>query len=162
MGSSLSPLLGAVALLCWDREMESLGLTHIRFMDDLLVFTKTRNQLRRCVKKTYEVLDAWKFKLHTGAKTFIGRIEKGFDYCGFYFKPDRVTLSIACLARHADRKRQLYERALYFKKVSLEEALCIVRLYELHFIKWCLLVFDKKKVPELSGTLSNCFKLFYF
>ncbi len=86
MGSSLSPLLGAVALLCWDRKMSALGVVHIRFMDDLLVFTKTRHQLRRCIKKTYEVLESWKFKLHTGPKTFIGRIEKGFDYCGFYIK----------------------------------------------------------------------------
>ena len=55
-GSSLSPLLGAVALLCWDKMMQKYGFTCARFMDDLIVLTKTRAKLRKAIKLTYAAI----------------------------------------------------------------------------------------------------------
>ena len=52
-GLSLSPLLCAVALLCWDIVMQKHGFTYDRYMDDLVVLTPTRARLRKAIKVTY-------------------------------------------------------------------------------------------------------------
>ena len=67
-GSSLSPLLGAVALLCWDKAMQKHGFTYARYMDDLVVLTPTRTRLRKAIKVTYQALKPWGYQLHTNGK----------------------------------------------------------------------------------------------
>lgn len=109
MGSALSPLLGAVALHAWDQAMSKLGVVHARFMDDLIVLTKTRHQLKRVIRVTHQILKALKLKLHPD-KTYIGRIKKGFDYLGFHLKPPEVRVSLPCLLRAAAKARLLFEQ----------------------------------------------------
>ena len=57
--TDLSPLLSAVALLCWDEIMQKYGFTYARFMDDLIVLTKTRAKLRKAIKLTYAAIKPW-------------------------------------------------------------------------------------------------------
>lgn len=79
MGSPLSPLLGAIALLPLDEAMQYNGIYYVRYMDDWCVLTKTRNQLRKVIKITHKVMAFVKQKLHP-LKTNIGKISKGFDF----------------------------------------------------------------------------------
>jgi RNA-directed DNA polymerase len=58
-GSSLLLLLGAVALLCWDKVMQKHKFTYARYMDDLVVLTKTKSKLRRAIKIIYQALKPW-------------------------------------------------------------------------------------------------------
>ncbi len=81
LGCPLSPLIGAFFLSELDHCMERLGLFYVRFMDDLLVLAPTRWKLRRAVKAVNQVLDGLDLEKHPD-KTFIGRIEKGFDFLG--------------------------------------------------------------------------------
>ena len=83
----LSPLLGAIYLTPLDKAMAQLPVKYIRFMDDWVIFAKTRWQLRRAIKLTNQVLDALRLTKHPD-KTFIGRVSKTFDFCGFSFSPD--------------------------------------------------------------------------
>jgi RNA-directed DNA polymerase len=64
LGCPLSPLIGAFFLDRLDRQMTATGLFYVRFMDDILVLAPTR----------------WKHP----DKTFIGRIERGFDFLGYH------------------------------------------------------------------------------
>jgi len=43
-------------------------------------------------------------------KTFIGRIARGFDFLGYHFTADSLTLADATLARFLDRATRLYEQ----------------------------------------------------
>lgn len=43
-------------------------------------------------------------------KTFIGRIERGFDFLGYHFTPDSLTLAGGTLASFGDRATRLYEQ----------------------------------------------------
>jgi hypothetical protein len=58
-GSLLLLLLGAVALLCWDKVMQKHKFTYARYMDDLVVLTNTKSKLRRAIKITYQALKPW-------------------------------------------------------------------------------------------------------
>ncbi len=78
LGCPLSPLMGALFLKCLDQRMEKSGLFYVRFMDDILVLSPTRWKLRKAVKVVNGMLGSLGLEKHPD-KTFIGRIEKGFD-----------------------------------------------------------------------------------
>ncbi len=92
LGCSLSPLMGALFLKCLDERMEKSGLFYVRFMDDILVLSPTRWKLRNAVKVVNQVLGSLKLEKHPD-KTFIGRIERGFDFLGYHFRPGRLSVA---------------------------------------------------------------------
>ena len=91
-GSPLSPLLGALYLSALDEAVERLGLFYVRFMDEVLVRSPTRWKLKAAVRVVNQVLNPLELK-KTPDKTFIGRVEEGFNFLGSHF--DNVRLSVA-------------------------------------------------------------------
>ncbi len=55
--------------------------------DDMLVLAPTRWKLRQAVRVVNQALGALKLD-QAPDKTFIGRIEKGFDFLGYHFSPE--------------------------------------------------------------------------
>jgi RNA-directed DNA polymerase len=85
-GCPLSPLMGAFFLSCLDAQFQQDGLYYVRYMDDILIFAPTRWKLRRAVKRLNETFTALKLEKHPD-KSYVGRIEKGFDFLGYHFSP---------------------------------------------------------------------------
>ena len=106
-GSSLSPLLGAVALLCWDNAMQKNKFTYARYIDDLVLLAPTKARIRKAIKVTYQTLKPWGYQLHTNEKTFIGKIAKGFDFCRFRLSYDKMIFAKLCLAKFKKRLNSL-------------------------------------------------------
>ena len=96
LGSPLSPILGAFFLTELDQQLERTGLFYVRFMDDILVLAPTRWKLRRAVQVLNRVLSSLKLEKHP-EETFIGRIEKGFDFLGYHFSRAELTVARATL-----------------------------------------------------------------
>jgi hypothetical protein len=109
LGSSLSPLMGAIYLQKLDKAMSSQKVFYKRFMDDWIVLAKTRWQLRKVIKITEQILEDLKLKKHP-EKTFIGRIEKGFEFLGYLFKPESLQVSVTTVKRAITKATQLYEQ----------------------------------------------------
>ena len=84
LGCPLSPVLGALYLKPLDGLMERLDLPYVRYMDDWVTLAKTRWALRRVVQQVNTLLDNLKLEKHPD-KTFIGRIDRGFDFLGYRF-----------------------------------------------------------------------------
>jgi RNA-directed DNA polymerase len=145
-GSSLSPLLGAVALLCWDKAMQKHKFTYARYMDDLVVLTPTKARIRKAIKFTYQALKPWGYQLHINEKTFIGKIAKGFDFCGFNLNYDKMILAKSCLAKFEKRLSALYEQLLksksssYKNKFATTAILKKIELYVWQFGRWAKIV----------------------
>ncbi len=72
--------------------MERSGLFYARFMDDILVLAPTHWKLRKAVKRVNEMLGCLRLEKHPD-KTFIGRIERGFDFLGYHFGPDGLSVA---------------------------------------------------------------------
>lgn len=108
-GCPLSPLLGAFFLRELDRAMEKLGLCYVRFMDDIVVLAPTRWKLRRAVSMVNRHLAGLGLTKHPD-KTFIGRIEKGFDFLGYRFSRAGLTVASATVDRFIERIARLYEQ----------------------------------------------------
>ncbi len=109
MGCPLSPLMGAFFFDALDERMEKSGLFYARFMDDIVVLAPFRWKLRRAVKSLNEVLGGLRLEKHRD-KTFIGRIEKGFDFLGYDFVRTGLTIAKATIEKFVERASWLYEQ----------------------------------------------------
>ena len=113
-GGAISPLLGGLYLTPLDRAMEDLckknWIRYQRFMDDYVIFAKTRNKLKAAIKRMYAVLDTLQLTVHPD-KRYIGKTEKGFDFLGYRFKPQKLLEpAVQSLTRLIERSRRLHEK----------------------------------------------------
>ena len=109
LGCSLSPLIGAFFLNAVDDALEETGLFYVRFMDDILVLAPSRWKLRRAVRMVNQVLGALALEKHPD-KTFIGRIERSFDFLGYNFSPAGLTVARKTIANFIEKASRLYEQ----------------------------------------------------
>jgi hypothetical protein len=109
LGCALSPLIGAFFLNRLDEHMERLDLFYVRFMDDVLVLAPTRWKLRRAVRLLNHVLGGLQLDKHPD-KTFIGPIQRGFDFLGYRFSPSGLAVAASTMERFAARAARLYEQ----------------------------------------------------
>ena len=91
-----------------DEALARGGWFHVRFMDDILVLAPTHWKLRRAVRVVNEILAALDLRKHP-AKTFIGRVEKGFDWLGYRLAPGGLRLAVRTVNNFVARMARLYE-----------------------------------------------------
>ena len=108
-GCPLSPIMGAFFLSELDEALERTGLFFVRYMDDVIVLAPTRWKLRRAVKVVNQVLTGLRLE-KARDKTFIGRVERGFDFLGFRLSPDGIAVATATWTRVSERALRLYEQ----------------------------------------------------
>jgi hypothetical protein len=83
------------------------GLFHVRFMDDVLVLAPARWKLRRTVGLVNTILGSLRLEKHPD-KAFIGRIDRGFDFLGYRFTANSLTLAVGTMANFAERVSRFY------------------------------------------------------
>ena len=155
-GSSLSPLLGAFYLLELDQKMESLDVKYFRYMDDILILAPTRWKLRKAIRALNEIFSELKLEKHPD-KTLIGRVERGFDFLGYFLKPYSLDVSEKTVNRFIERIVRLYEQEPPNK---IERRL---GEYVLGWVRWVrsgLWMMSEKKgraeqKPSLRGEIGN-------
>ena len=69
----------------------------------------TRWKLRTAIVRVNEILSALKVTQHPD-KTFIGRIERGFDFLGYAFSPAGMAVATRTIRKFVERTSQLYEQ----------------------------------------------------
>ncbi len=109
LGCSLSPLMGALYLKELDDSMEKTGLFYARYMDDWVILAPKKWKLRSAIKMVNQILYRLRLEKHPD-KTFIGRIEKGFDFLGYVFSPSGLGIAQKTLKNFAERITRLYEQ----------------------------------------------------
>lgn len=126
-GCPLSPLMGALMLKSLDACVPKETL-YVRYMDDWVILVKGKAQLRRLVKKMHQAMQRLKFKLAVD-KTFIGRIQKGFDFLGYRFNHRGVVgLAKKTVLNFIERMTELYEQGAPDQRI---------RLYVQRWARWC-------------------------
>ncbi|MBK4715072.1 MULTISPECIES: reverse transcriptase domain-containing protein [Tenebrionibacter/Tenebrionicola group] len=136
-GCALSPLNGASFLQHIDGYYESLppeDYFYARYMDDFLLLTRTRWQLRRGIQQLASFFELSGFERHPD-KTQTGRIERGFDWLGVWFGADGPAIAPRALQNHRERRVRLFEQ-IRRKGYSSEEARRRMQAYELRWITW--------------------------
>lgn len=134
-GCPLSPLLAGFHLFELDSDLAGrTGVRYLRFMDDLLILARTRWQLKRAVAR----MNAWFGEAgleQQPDKTFIGRIEQGFDWLGYQFDV-KVLCGVAAQAweHHSHTLHRLLERARRCATSQKEDALRRVGEYQQRWV----------------------------
>jgi len=118
--------MGALYLKPLDDRMEKTGLYYARFMDDWIVIAPTRWKLRSAVRVVNETLNMLMVEQHPD-KTFIGRVDRGFDFLGYFMKPGVLKVSRGTFERFTERISRLYEQGA--DSVRIGE-------YVKHWFKW--------------------------
>lgn len=134
-GCALSPLIGASLLHHVDSDFAArAGTFYLRYMDDFVMFARTRWQLRRCVKQLHHYFNLAGFETHPD-KTQLGRIEQGFDWLGVWFTPEGTTIAPRALENYRVQRLRLYEQA---RRRGLSTADCDARVqaYETRWKLW--------------------------
>ncbi|MFT2793947.1 reverse transcriptase domain-containing protein [Serratia sp. T13T92] len=109
--SSLSPLLAAFHLFCVDRHFANQRhLYYRRYMDDFIIFTRSRWHLRQAVRELNQFFRQFGFVQHPD-KTFIGPLHKGVDWMGAWFTNQGLcSIAPRALTNHRNTLRRLYEQ----------------------------------------------------
>ncbi|HHA1936288.1 TPA: reverse transcriptase domain-containing protein [Enterobacter ludwigii] len=117
-GCALSPLLAGFCLWAMDTYLEAQqpALRYVRYMDDIVIFTRTRWHLRRAVRTLNAFFASGGYRQHPD-KTFIGKTDKGFDWMGIQFNGSGITgVAPRALTSHRERCCRLYEQAWRYGK----------------------------------------------
>ncbi|NVC33762.1 transposase [Serratia marcescens] len=134
-GCALSPLIGASLLHHVDSYFSAQeGTFYSRYMDDFLLFTRTRWHLKRCVKRLHGFFNLGGFETHPD-KTRLGRIEHGFDWLGVWFTPEGTTIAPRALENYRTQRLRLYEQARG-RGLSVAESDARVQAYEKRWNIW--------------------------
>lgn len=134
-GCALSPLIGASLLYHVDSYFAAQeGLFYTRYMDDFVLLTRTRWQVRRCIKRLHAFFNLSGFEAHPD-KTQLGRIEHGFDWLGVWFTPEGTTIAPRALENYRTQRLRLYEQARG-RGLSVAESDARVQAYEKRWNIW--------------------------
>ncbi len=135
-GSPLSPMLGALYLTSLDNHFAGKDVYYIRYMDDILILSKTRWQNRKVVRQLNQRLNELNVEKHAD-KTFIGKIGKGFDFLGYHFSREPLKVARITWQKHALHIIQLYEQ-LRKKKATSNEMASSLGLYVTRWQRWAV------------------------
>jgi len=101
--------MGALYLYQLDERVAEMGLFYARFMDNWVILAPTRWKLRRAIKVVNQTLAELKVEKHPD-KTFIGRIERGFDFLGYRFSSAGLGIAPQTIERFKARMARLHEQ----------------------------------------------------
>jgi len=82
--------------------MERSDVFYIRYMDGWVILAKNRWSLRRAVRKVNRILTGLKLE-KADDKMFTGKIERGFDFPGYHFSSDGLSLAEKTVHNFAER-----------------------------------------------------------
>jgi hypothetical protein len=109
---------------------EKVPVFYARYMDDILILTKTRNYLIKGIRTVKQEFESLKLAEHPD-KTFAGRKEKGFDFPGYHFDSEgNISVSEKTLANFLHKVNELEKKSLPdIRNQRIEE-------YTLRWIRW--------------------------
>ncbi len=96
--------------------MEKLDVKYFRYMDDILILAPTRWKLRKAIRVLNQTLSELELEKHPD-KTLIGKTERGFDFLGYRFEPQGLTLAKKTITNFIAKALRLYEQEPPHKRV---------------------------------------------
>ena len=108
-GGVISPWLSNLVLDELDKALESRDLRHVRYADDFVILTRTRQEAQDALAFTKEVLAKLQLSLHE-TKTRLTDFNEGFEFLGFRFRRSRLGIRPQSLDRFKNKIRSLTRR----------------------------------------------------
>ena len=87
-GGVVSPLLANIFLHAMDEELDSRGISWVRYADDFLLLCETRAEAEAALEAVRAVLERLGLTL-SPEKTRIRHLDEGFDFVGWHYQGHR-------------------------------------------------------------------------
>ncbi len=142
-GCPLSPQMAALYLKPLDDAFKNHGF-YVRFMDDWVIMVRIKEQLRKVVRITHQVLKQLKCAMHPD-KTFIGPIKRGFNFLGIDFNDKGASLSQNTIHRHQQQIDQRYAQGVSLSRIGT---------YCKRWLSWALSILRAVQAPIETTILS--------
>lgn len=105
-GSSLSAFAGNVLLYNMDHELNAMGVTAVRYIDDILIVASNENLLNDAIKRAENTLNEFGFGLYTPSKgsdkAARGECSNSINFLGCTIQPKRCVPSSVSITRLRD------------------------------------------------------------
>lgn len=108
-GGVISPFIANLVLDTFDKAVEAKGFRHVRYADDFVILTKSREEAQDALRLAKEVLGNLKLSLHE-TKTRLTDMRTGFEFLGFRLRSYRLSVREKSAERFKDKIRQLTRR----------------------------------------------------
>jgi RNA-directed DNA polymerase len=132
-GCPLSPVIAAYYLKALDEQMEGdTRYFYRRYMDGVIVLAKPRWHLRKVVRTVNQHFNQLKVA-QAPDKTFIGRIEKEFDFLGYRFGLPELGLAEKTITNAVNKVRQL---TLFIEKEQKQTAPKRAAMLDDYITRW--------------------------
>jgi RNA-directed DNA polymerase len=159
-GGPLSPLLANILLDDFDKELESRGLRFVRYADDFLVFTKTREAARRVFASVERYLTRQLKLVVNRQKSRICGTD-GVEFLGFQFQGygGQIRVSPKNLQKFKDRVQAITRRC---RGVSMSSRYQELRRYLQGWVGYFRLVPIKSFYTDLDKWLRRRIRACYW
>ena len=113
-GGVISPLLANIVLDVLDKELAKHGYVFVRYADDFLVLAKSMPEIEKARDLVQHVIEG-KLQLKLSPeKTKITTFDQGFDFLGFHFSHNGVTMRAKSVEKLKEKIRNLTIRSHNF------------------------------------------------
>ncbi len=82
-----------------------------------MVLAPTRWKLRAAIKAVNQVMEGLLVQKHPD-KTYIGRVDRGFDFLGYRFFPGGLTVALQTVERCLEKVARLYEQGASVERIG--------------------------------------------
>jgi group II intron reverse transcriptase/maturase len=110
-GGVISPLLANLVGNIIDKELEAKGFKAVRYADDFIVMTKTREELHSAYEFVKEIVEQKCGLKLSEDKTKLTSFKEGFRFLGFQFKGKSKGISKKSLDKLKDNIKKLTKRS---------------------------------------------------
>ena len=113
-GGVISPLLANIVLDVLDQELAKHGYIFVRYADDFLVLAKSTSDIEKAQEIVRDTIEnVLKLNLEPN-KTKVTTFKQGFDFLGFSFSTNGVSMATKSVERLKDKVRKLTIRSHNF------------------------------------------------
>lgn len=110
-GGVISPLLANIVLNRLDHEFEKMGYKFVRYADDFIILCKSREQAQEALDFAKSTLEG-QMKLELSPeKTKICHLKDGFDFLGFHFSLNGLSMREKSKEKFQDAIRKITTRS---------------------------------------------------
>lgn len=126
-GGVISPLLANIVLNRLDHELDRQGYKFVRYADDFVILCKSKKQAQEALDFARGILEGQMRLELSPEKTKICHLKDGFDFLGFHFTPNGITIREKSKEKFRDAVRMITIRSRNLDAKAVEKLNQVIR-----------------------------------
>lgn len=126
-GGVISPLLANIVLNPFDHVLEKAGYKFVRYADDFVILCKTQQQAVAALEFAKDILEKQMGLELSSEKTKIVQVKEGFDFLGFHFSAQGITIREKSVEKFKEAIRSATIRSRNLDSEAIEKLNRVIR-----------------------------------